>query len=587
MTELEILNIEQNIDFSEWRSLLRAIKKFTGVSHQKKSISDIYKEGLEVFSTFPDSRVCALYLLNNQDYQFELKSISNQDFTEFVNKIFDNLIDNGKIGLAIDGLTIVNTNLDDNLYNISNVFVIPLRVSWGVNGIALIFHERELSEFDQFLYNFIGLFADLLGSTIENVKMLIELELSKSTLEQKIATRTLDLAQSRRELKAIFDSVLTGVIVFDMTINKIVRVNPMACYIIGLLDSQIVGKNIFDFLEYFDYTQITEDTGKQNYYESSLSRPDGSKVIILRNTTKLLLNNRVLINESFVDITKLKEAEKALTNTNELLEMKVKERTEDLYIIVHKLKEEIRERELAEQKIRKLYEEQKELSDLKNRFVSMVSHEFRTPLTLIKSSVQMVRKFRDKLTSKEQEDYLERIVFSVDNLTDLIENVIFIGKNDAKKLIVNKSDINIEELLKELCELFVVSSKDYILFDYQIDIATRIIHTDEKILRIVLTNLISNAIKYSGSSDKIILKTGMKDKEVYILVKDFGIGIPPEEQERIFELFYRAKNVNSVSGTGLGLTVVTESLTKLDGRLELNSKIDEGSEFTIYLPGTK
>ncbi len=587
MTELEILNIEQNIDFSEWRSLLRAIKKFTGVSHQKKSISDIYKEGLEVFSTFPDSRVCALYLLNNQDYQFELKSISNQDFTEFVNKIFDNLIDNGKIGLAIDGLTIVNTNLDDNLYNISNVFVIPLRVSWGVNGIALIFHERELSEFDQFLYNFIGLFADLLGSTIENVKMLIELELSKSTLEQKIATRTLDLAQSRRELKAIFDSVLTGVIVFDMTINKIVRVNPMACNIIGLLDSQIVGKNIFDFLEYFDYTQITEDTGKQNYYESSLSRPDGSKVIILRNTTKLLLNNRVLINESFIDITKLKEAEKALTNTNELLEMKVKERTEDLYIIVHKLKEEIRERELAEQKIRKLYEEQKELSDLKNRFVSMVSHEFRTPLTLIKSSVQMVRKFRDKLTSKEQEDYLERIVFSVDNLTDLIENVIFIGKNDAKKLIVNKSDINIEELLKELCELFVVSSKDYILFDYQIDIATRIIHTDEKILRIVLTNLISNAIKYSGSSDKIILKTGMKDKEVYILVKDFGIGIPPEEQERIFELFYRAKNVNSVSGTGLGLTVVTESLTKLDGRLELNSKIDEGSEFTIYLPGTK
>ncbi|GAB1372693.1 hypothetical protein MASR1M45_27560 [Candidatus Kapaibacterium sp.] len=587
MTELEILNIEQNIDFSEWRSLLRAIKKFTGVSHQKKSISDIYKEGLEVFSTFPDSRVCALYLLNNQDYQFELKSISNQDFTEFVNKIFDNLIDNGKIGLAIDGLTIVNTNLDDNLYNISNVFVIPLRVSWGVNGIALIFHERELSEFDQFLYNFIGLFADLLGSTIENVKMLIELELSKSTLEQKIATRTLDLAQSRRELKAIFDSVLTGVIVFDMTINKIVRVNPMACNIIGLLDSQIVGKNIFDFLEYFDYTQITEDTGKQNYYESSLSRPDGSKVIILRNTTKLLLNNRVLINESFVDITKLKEAEKALTNTNELLEMKVKERTEDLYIIVHKLKEEIRERELAEQKIRKLYEEQKELSDLKNRFVSMVSHEFRTPLTLIKSSVQMVRKFRDKLTSKEQEDYLERIVFSVDNLTDLIENVIFIGKNDAKKLIVNKSDINIEELLKELCELFVVSSKDDISFDYQIDIATRIIHSDEKILRIVLTNLISNAIKYSGSSDKIILKTGMKDKEVYILVKDFGIGIPPEEQERIFELFYRAKNVNSVSGTGLGLTVVTESLTKLDGRLELNSKIDEGSEFTIYLPGTK
>lgn len=587
MTELEILNIEQNIDFSEWRSLLRAIKKFTGVSHQKKSISDIYKEGLEVFSTFPDSRVCALYLLNNQDYQFELKSISNQDFTEFVNKIFDNLIDNGKIGLAIDGLTIVNTNLDDNLYNISNVFVIPLRVSWGVNGIALIFHERELSEFDQFLYNFIGLFADLLGSTIENVKMLIELELSKSTLEQKIATRTLDLAQSRRELKAIFDSVLTGVIVFDMTINKIVRVNPMACNIIGLLDSQIVGKNIFDFLEYFDYTQITEDTGKQNYYESSLSRPDGSKVIILRNTTKLLLNNRVLINESFVDITKLKEAEKALTNTNELLEMKVKERTEDLYIIVHKLKEEIRERELAEQKIRKLYEEQKELSDLKNRFVSMVSHEFRTPLTLIKSSVQMVRKFRDKLTSKEQEDYLERIVFSVDNLTDLIENVIFIGKNDAKKLIVNKSDINIEELLKELCELFVVSSKDDISFDYQIDIATRIIHSDEKILRIVLTNLISNAIKYSGSSDKIILKTGMKDKEVYILVKDFGIGIPPEEQERIFELFYRAKNVNSVSGTGLGLTVVTESLSKLDGRLELNSKIDEGSEFTIYLPGTK
>ncbi len=579
----EIYGNNKNISYIRWKELIHSINKFTTIGLNRESLYDIYYDSLSVLSKFPKFDKSAFFILNNS-FSFELTITNPNNYLNEFNEIFDYLVETGDIGHALDTSKSININLEEKDEIQKNIFIVPLRTSKLIVGIILIIHNNRLGELDQLFYQFVGLFANLIGTTIENFHFKNELEISKSSLEQKIAMRTLDLAQSRREIKAIFDSVLAGIIVFDLSINKIVRVNPMACKIIGDSESNIVGKNIFDYLDYFNYSNLNDFPKNENYFESFLITKDKTNKQILRNITRIPLNNRVLINESFVDISKIKEAEYTLNEANQILEQKVIERTEDLQIIVEQLKEEIKVRVAAEAKIRKMYEEQKELNDLKTRFVSMISHEFRTPLTLIKSSAQMVTKFKDVLTINEKINYLDRISHSVDSLTDMIENVIFIGKNESNKYNVNNEYFDFKIFIDGIINFFQLNSIENIEFELNISNLSEQIYTDKRLLRIILNNLISNAIKYSKNNPKICIEAKIEADNLIISVTDFGIGIPPNELDRIFDLFYRAKNVNTIKGTGLGLIVVSESLQKLEGRIEYKSIINEGSVFSIFIP---
>lgn len=569
-----------------WKKFLNAIEYFTDTSASYRMLSEIYQAGLSVYSFLPNFLSSSLFIMSESSFDFEQKLALPHNQEHEANHLYDYLIDNGHIGIALEYGKIISVNINSYDDNDKGVLIIPLRKSRGINGIILVVHTNSTEDFNQFLIKLCNVFASLLGSTIENHLFLNEIEQAKSILEQKIATRTLDLAQSRREMKAIFDSVLTGVLVFDMSISKIVRVNPVACDMIGLTDSDIVGRSTFDFLGFKNYAEIRESNGStvQQYYDSELKINSGKVLQILRNTTKLRLNNRVLITESFIDISKIKEAELALTKTNELLELKVRERTEELTLIVHKLKQEIAEREKAEEELRRLYEHQKELADLKTSFVSMVSHEFRTPLTIIKSAAQMMRKFDKKLDISEKDYYIQRILKSVDNLTDLIENVVFIGKTDSENITVNEDNIDIASMIEDTILDFKTGpneDRNYLIY---IKDNLQQINTDETLLHLVLTNLISNATKYSSVENDIIISVDFLDSKLIVSVKDFGIGIPDSEQEMVFDLFFRAKNVAGMSGTGLGLAVVKESLNKLGGTIEMKSKINVGSEFIVSIP---
>jgi PAS domain S-box-containing protein len=577
MTETKIL----------WKEFFKAVERFTILNSRSSQLEDIYLEGLAVYSKLPYCKANAIFIYNEEAQTYELKNTLPEQSESYMNNLYEYLLDESHIGLAINSGKIIN--VDHNLMPESdyNVMIIPLFKRQGIIGLVLSVHNNNYSnDIDQFILQLCGVFSSLLGNAIENIFILNQLEINKSTLEQKIATRTLDLAQSRRELKAIFDSVLTGVMVYDMKISKIVRVNPVACNIIGLDDSEIVGRSVFDFLQLVDYEQINENPENKcsNSYNSVLISGNGSEVNILRNTTKLRINNRVLITESFLDITKIKEAEIALTKTNEILELKVQERTEDLQLIVHQLKQEISDREFAENELRIMLEQQKELSDLKTLFVSMVSHEFRTPLTIIKSSAQMVSKFKQKLSDNEKENYLERIQKSVDNLTELIENVVFMGKNDNNKIDYNFKDFDMHKLINDVIKNFKNDGNDDRNFIIEYHTNQRNIYTDKKLLQMVLNNLISNAIKYSSIDKNIIIVVSMQEKNLSISVQDFGIGIPENEQKNIFELFYRAENATEFAGSGIGLAVVHESMLKLGGEIEMSSKLGYGSEFKIFLP---
>ncbi|MBX3045347.1 MAG: PAS domain-containing sensor histidine kinase [Candidatus Kapabacteria bacterium] len=572
---------------SHWKEFLKAIDRFTVITSKTLKLPDLYREGLTVFSRLPDAELSALYMLSDDNTpDFELKLALPAGSESYFEKLFETLINEGRIGISLASGNIINVDesyLPDKDFG---VLIIPIKKHRGINGLALVVHKSLDENLNQFLIELCRVYASLLGNSIENFNMLNELEFNKSILEQKIATRTLDLAQSRRELKAIFESVLTGVIVFDLSISKIVRVNPVAAAIIGLQDSLIVGKNVFDFLEYIDYGEIAEANGVSNFksFESELKLPNGKIIPILRNTTKLRLNNRILITESFVDIAKIKEAEQALTKTNELLELKVQERTEDLQLLVHKLKQEIADREKAESELRLLYEQQKELSNLKTRFVTMVSHEFRTPLTIIKSSAQMISKFKEKLTDADKFNYVNRVTKSVDYLTDLIDNVVFIGKSDANKFFLNYSAFDIVKLINDVVLDYKINYNQNRNFVISSSLQDNILYSDEKIMHMILSNLISNAVKYSEPDTDIVINLDIRDGLLELSIQDFGIGIPESEQNRIFELFYRADNSTPGGGTGIGLAVVKESVVKLGGRIELQSKVGIGSEFKVILP---
>ena len=259
----------------------------------------------------------------------------------------------------------------------------------------------------------------------------------------------------------------------------------------------------------------------------------------------------------------------------------------------------ITDRKQAEADIRKTLEQQKHLNELKSRFVTMASHEFRTPLTSILSSAELLEHYSHKWGLEKQHKYLYRIQSSVKHMTELLNDVLLLGKAEAGKLQLNPSKIDLFEFCQDLIEemaattqthQIIFNSKNYSATDGSCDRNDNasnncgIVCMDEKMLRHIINNLLSNAIKYSPNSDKVIFDLTCQPQQVTLQVRDFGIGIPSVEKDRLFDSFHRADNVGSIPGTGLGLPIVKRSVDLHGGTITFDSKIDEGTTFTVTLP---
>ena len=245
-------------------------------------------------------------------------------------------------------------------------------------------------------------------------------------------------------------------------------------------------------------------------------------------------------------------------------------------------------------------EQEKKLNELKSRFVTMASHEFRTPLASILSSSELLEHYSHKWTEEKKLNHLHRIQSSVKHMTELLNDVLLLGKADAGKLELNPSQINLTQFCQELVEelqlniqthQIVFQLENYLHTDDNVgrDLGTtenrgNLIYMDEKMLRHILNNLLSNAIKYSPDRDKVVLNLICQAKQAIFQVRDFGIGIPPSEQDRLFDSFHRANNVGSISGTGLGLSIVKRSVDLHGGTIAIDSQIGVGSTFTVTLP---
>lgn len=241
--------------------------------------------------------------------------------------------------------------------------------------------------------------------------------------------------------------------------------------------------------------------------------------------------------------------------------------------------------------------QERELSQMKSDFISVVSHEFRTPLTTIQSASELLEHY--EWTKEEQVEQLHQIQSEVKHMTALMEDVLFLSRANANKSKINLTEFDIlafcSQLLRQIQRTFgqkyelhsyflnQVNGESIDNFHLQRDLSFLTVKMDEKLLRQILTNLITNAIKYSPENTRVDFKITANQESVAFVISDRGIGIPDEDLEHLFSAFHRGKNVGILPGTGLGLSIVKNCLDIHNGSISVSSNLDIGTEFTVVL----
>jgi PAS domain S-box-containing protein len=271
----------------------------------------------------------------------------------------------------------------------------------------------------------------------------------------------------------------------------------------------------------------------------------------------------------------LHQVNNKINEINSELELRVKERTEELEIAIGKLAD-------SQKGLLQALEKEKKLNELKSRFITTASHEFRTPLGTILSSASLASKYSDADIEKRNK-HLFRIKKSVNNLTQILNDFLSIEKLDEGMIKNNPSEINLKEFASEIIEemnSFLKNNQRIVLNLNSVEY----VFMDSFLLKNSLLNLLSNAIKYSNENTTINFDIYTNDTELVFSVKDEGIGIDKEEQKLLFDRFFRAKNATNIQGTGLGLAIVKRYTEIMNGRLEYESELNKGTIFKQIFP---
>jgi signal transduction histidine kinase len=250
----------------------------------------------------------------------------------------------------------------------------------------------------------------------------------------------------------------------------------------------------------------------------------------------------------------------------------------------------------AEAEIRKALIKEQELNELKSRFVSMVSHEFRTPMATILFSAGLLESYGNEWPENKKVRHLQRIQTAVQHMTEMLDYVLLIGQSEAGKLEFKPAGMNLEKFCSDLIEEIQILGLKTHQISFICEGNFLETNMDERLLRHIFTNLLSNAIKYSPEggniefklTEKLLLEhtlDGLKaSKNAVFTIQDQGIGIPEEDIKHLFESFHRAANVGTIAGTGLGLAIVKKSVELHQGTIEIETKLGVGTTFIVTLP---
>ncbi|WP_311195865.1 ATP-binding protein [Antarcticibacterium sp. 1MA-6-2] len=292
-----------------------------------------------------------------------------------------------------------------------------------------------------------------------------------------------------------------------------------------------------------------------------------------------------------IDITIRKETQRQIRELNNELEGKIKVRTKELEESVSKLQslnldleQEVKKRKEAENRIKIALQKEKELNELKTKFLSLVSHEFKTPLSGILTSVVLAGKYKLEEQQDKREKHFSTIKNKVHYLDNILNDFLSIERLESGKVTYKFSNFSLSKLVNEVVYNANVTLKSGQEIEYPQNLENITITQDEKILELVLSNLLGNAIKYSPENTLIKFEIKLEEDRIIFIVTDEGMGIPEKDQKHIFERYFRAENALLNQGTGIGLNIVKVHLENLGGCISFTSRESVGTKFLVELP---
>jgi PAS domain S-box-containing protein len=413
------------------------------------------------------------------------------------------------------------------------------------------------------------------------------------------STQQSELLDEKEKFEALFQHASLGILIVDNR-GSIILANNFLLKQFGYSDAaELIGKKIEILIP--NRFHKHHSGYRENYTQHPQSRPMGLGMDLFgvrksgeEFSVEVSLSNYRNKEANFAiafvnDITKRKQIENAmlqqqkeLEEVNEKVENMNDELEQKVVLRTCQLEEAMKELESSKEELSEALSKEKELSDLKSRFVSMASHEFRTPLSTVLSSASLLAKYTQGEEQEKRDRHIQRIKSSVHNLTDILNEFLSIGKIEDGKVVTHYSSFNVQELLASICsELQGIAKKEQqIIYQHTGDTNVCL---DITLLRNIFINLLSNAIKFSAEDGVIEVTSSVDAHNIVLEVTDHGMGISKEDQDHLFERFFRAKNATNIQGTGLGLHIVGKYVELMEGQIVCKSELEKGTTFTITL----
>ncbi len=391
-----------------------------------------------------------------------------------------------------------------------------------------------------------------------------------------------DMVYEAHRYEALFNHASMGIVVVNSS-ALIQSVNPFALKLFGYKIDELIGKPIETLIpsrfknkhidHRYDYTHNPKSRSMGAGMDLYAAKKNGTEFPVEVSLGNYDNNGEKNVIAFVSDISIRKKAEEDIEKLNDDLEGAIEQRTKELTDAMHQLEKSKEELSISLAK-------EKELSELKSRFVSMASHEFRTPLSTVLSSSYLIEKYITTDDQPTREKHLQRIVSSVNMLTDILNDFLSVGRIEEGKIQVRLSEFNVKDHINSIASEIKNNLKNGQSIEYK-HIGDDIVFMDPSLFKHIIMNLVSNASKFSPLDSAIEIKTVSNKDKLKLSVKDHGMGITKDDQKHLMERFFRGANAGNIQGTGLGLHIIAKYAELMHGEVTYESELEKGTEFKI------